>query len=144
VQDLRREIAGLKSTLQTAPNLNAGNANRFAPDLSAVKASLGRLELLYSATTNDTRRALAAVEAVNRAGQQALIDLAAGDRAAREQDRLAFANILKESEYRQENRLALLRRDLETVASLADDQLESTRQNLIRISAVYKSNHPQP
>ena len=109
-----------------------------------MKASLGRLELLYSATTNDTRRALAAVEAVNRAGQQALIDLAAGDRAAREQDRLAFANILKESEYRQENRLALLRRDLETVASLADDQLESTRQNLIRISAVYKSNHPQP
>ncbi len=143
LQALSRDVAALKAAAPLHRPEDETAKARMAADVAGLKAKVALLDRLYAQATNETSKALIAAETVNRASQQALADLAEAERAERAREGLRLANMIRDAEYRQQTRLALLRQDLETVAALADEQFQSTRQNLIRISSVSRNDHTQ-
>jgi hypothetical protein len=134
LKQLRNQVAGMAKEREATPASGAAKSEQLTREVANLSAELARLARLTSKATNEIQRTMSGLEQVNRANREAILELAAGDKEARDREHLALANLVREAEYRQETRLSLLRQDLETVASTADDQFQLTRQNLVRIS----------
>lgn len=103
---------------------------------SSMRVEMNRLELQMAELKRHSVEGLAtktaAAENITKELQAALDSL----KTAREEDREHLLSLIEELESKQDAALVSVRKDLETVASHADDELQAARNRLMELSSV--------
>jgi hypothetical protein len=103
---------------------------------SGMRAEISRLEGQMAELKKQTAAALTMKVAVADSATKQLQTALESLRTAREEDREHLLALVEELESKQDAALVSLRRDLETVASHADDELQAARNRLMELSSV--------
>lgn len=136
VRALRTELeASFKSALVSDVRQELGR--ELNSDLQSVLAACTRMtnEFRQHLDRDLERIAAAALEASSQETQRAFNKLTQTIRNAREEDREAMLTLVRQLEERHAADYLSLRKDLETVASLADDEIRRARRTILQFAA---------